>query len=337
MRDESTRAAWLKERMTGIGGSDAAAICGMSPWSTPLDIYMSKVGYLDGMGRGRDDETDDMRRGTLMEPVVLQMYTDETGRVVRTPEKPYVSRSHPFVRANLDGITLDATVGIEAKTARSRRGWGEPWSADVPIVYFFQVQHSMVAADLDVFHVPVFFGDFKFAIYEVHADREFQALMLEEEARFWAMVEARTPPDPVNDADVSKRWPISRPVGRKATQSDLEVGGHLLAVRDYFKKLEAFKKSLEAELKRSMEDAEALVCGDETICTWKTAKGAMRFDAKKFRAEHPKLYEQYTYQSAPGRRFLLKDAAECLEIMRPLLHEDLLPERKLIGEESRNA
>ena len=330
--DDPKRAAWLEERATGIGGSDAAGACGMSPWTTRLDIYKSKVGYLDGAGRGRDDETFDMRRGTLMEPVVLQMYTDETGRVVRKPEEPYVSREYPFVRANLDGITLDGTVGIEAKTARSRQGWGEPWTAELPIVYLFQVQHCMVASGLDVFHIPVLFGDFQFAVYEVEADREFQELMLEQEARLWAMIEARTPPDPVNDADISKRWPISRPIGRPATKSDLEVGGHLLAVRDYFKKLENFKNSLEAELKRSMEDVEALVCGDETVCTWKTAKGAVRFDAKKFQVDHPTLYKLYTYQSAPGRRFLFKEKAKCLEIMRPLLNENLLPERTLIGE-----
>jgi putative phage-type endonuclease len=334
MSNEPTRAGWLEDRSTGIGGSDAAAVCGMSSWKiTRLDIYIDKTGYLDGVPHwsGRDTETFDMRRGKLLEPVVLQMYTDDTGRVVRTPEDPYVSREHPFVRANLDGITLDGTIGIEAKTSRSRRGWGEPWTAEIPVDYLFQVQHCMIAAGLDVFHVPVLFGDFEFAIYEVEADREFQDLMLEHEARFWAMVEARTPPDLVNDADVSKRWPVSRPIGRPATKSDLEVGGHLLAVRDYFKKLEAVKKSLEAELKRSMEDVEALVCGDETVCTWKTAKGTVRFDAKKFRAAHPKLYEEYSYSSASGRRFLFKEKARCLEIMRPLLHEDLLPKRNLIG------
>ena len=33
------RTAWLNERRKGIGGSDVAAIIGLSPWTTPLDIY----------------------------------------------------------------------------------------------------------------------------------------------------------------------------------------------------------------------------------------------------------------------------------------------------------
>lgn len=29
---------WLKERQKGIGGSDVAAILGMSPWRTPYQV-----------------------------------------------------------------------------------------------------------------------------------------------------------------------------------------------------------------------------------------------------------------------------------------------------------
>lgn len=335
----TTREEWLAERGTGIGGSEAAAVCGQSPWQTPLDVYMSKVGYLDGVGRGADDETPDMRRGTLLEPVVLQLYTDETGTVVRKPDKALVSREYPFMRANLDGIAVGHPIAIEAKTARYKvppgggdlaKRWGDPWTAEIPLVYLFQCQHNMVVSDLEVCHVPVLFGDFEFAIYEVPADREFQKLMIEQEARFWEMVEARTPPDMVNDADVSKRWPISKPVQKKATREALEIGGHLLAVREYFKKLEAFKESLEAELKRIMEDAEELVAGEETICSWKTAKSATRLDAKKLRADHPDLFAQYSYQAAPSRRFLFKEKANCVQIFKPMLSENLLPERKLL-------
>lgn len=340
MTQLTTREQWLAERATGLGGSDAAAVCGCSPWATPLDVYTEKVNYLDGYGGHGGEENADMRRGSLLEPVVLQLYTDETGVVVQKPDRSFVSRDYPFMRANLDGITLDGQTGLEAKTSRWRcppggsdasKKWGDPWTAEIPLVYLFQVQHAMVVSGLSVFHVPVLFGNFEFSIYEVPADREFQELMIAQEARFWAMVMARTPPDPINDADVSKRWPISQPRQRKASQEALEIGGHLLAVREYFKKLEAFKESLEAELKRIMEDDEELVAGDEVICSWKTAKGAQRFDAKKFEVEHPQIYAQYVYRSAPSRRFLFKDKAEILEVMKPLLAENLLPDRKLLA------
>jgi len=329
--EPTARENWLAERRTGIGGSDAAAVCGMSTWETPLDVYMEKVGYLDAMGRSGKEETADMRRGTLLEPVVLQMYTDETGLVVSKPAVAMVSKEYPFMRANLDGITLDNRRCIEAKTARNRAGWGDPWSAEIPLAYLFQCQHNMVVSGLGVCDVPVLFGDFEFAVYEIPADVEFQQLMIEREREFWAMVEARTPPDPINAADVSKRWPISKPISRPATKVDLEVAGQLLAIKEYYKKLEAYKESLEAELKRSMEDVEALACGEEIICTWKTARAGSRFDAKKCQAENPELFQKYLYQSAASRRFLLKGDCECLQIMKPMLGESFLEGRKLLG------
>jgi putative phage-type endonuclease len=298
---------WLRERSKGIGGSDAAAVCGMSPWATPLDVYFSKVAVLEGQ-EPVDSETTDMRRGSLLEPVVLQMYTDATGTVVRKPEEPCVSAVYPFVRANLDGITLDGLIGIEAKTDRARKGWGDPWTGEIPLVYLFQIQHNMVASGLDVFHLPVLFGSFEFAVYEVHAHDEFQKLMLEEEERFWQMVEKRIPPEPTTAADISKRWPISVPIARAATERDLTVAGQLAGLKNHLDFLEGVKVKLETHLKKAMEDAEVMDYAGEIICTWKTAKGAARFDAKAFKADHPELYEKYVKQSEPSRRFLLKEA-----------------------------
>ena len=38
------RAAWLAQRRNGIGASDIAAVLGISPWKTPLQLYMDKRG-----------------------------------------------------------------------------------------------------------------------------------------------------------------------------------------------------------------------------------------------------------------------------------------------------
>ena len=37
------KAVWLKHRSLGIGGSDVAAILGLSKWKSPLSVYMDKV------------------------------------------------------------------------------------------------------------------------------------------------------------------------------------------------------------------------------------------------------------------------------------------------------
>lgn len=38
-----SREDWLRERRTGIGGSDAGAICGLNPYSSPMDVYLDKT------------------------------------------------------------------------------------------------------------------------------------------------------------------------------------------------------------------------------------------------------------------------------------------------------
>ena len=39
-----TRDEWLESRRKGIGGSDASAILGLNPYSSPLAVYLDKIG-----------------------------------------------------------------------------------------------------------------------------------------------------------------------------------------------------------------------------------------------------------------------------------------------------
>ena len=40
---DAFRAAWLAGRKSGLGGSDAAAVLGLSKWRTAVDVYMDKL------------------------------------------------------------------------------------------------------------------------------------------------------------------------------------------------------------------------------------------------------------------------------------------------------
>ena len=43
---ELTEKEWRRYRTFGIGGSDAAAVCGISPWKTARDLYEEKLNHL---------------------------------------------------------------------------------------------------------------------------------------------------------------------------------------------------------------------------------------------------------------------------------------------------
>ena len=107
--------------MTGVGGSDAPAVLGISPWATPYDLWLSKLGHTTALAT-----SEPMRWGSLLEPVILGEYVRRTRRTVH--EKPDMLRhpTHQFMLAHLDGRIVDESRIVEIKTARSASAGASP-------------------------------------------------------------------------------------------------------------------------------------------------------------------------------------------------------------------
>lgn len=74
-----SRDAWLAARRSGIGGSDIAAICGLSPYQTPYDVWLDKL----GQGEEVDPNSPGIYWGTVLEDVVAREYAQRTGAKVQ--------------------------------------------------------------------------------------------------------------------------------------------------------------------------------------------------------------------------------------------------------------
>ena len=72
------REDWLKLRKNGIGGSDAGAVCGLNPYTSPMAVYRDKTTDVLDLS---DNEA--MRQGRDLEEYVAQRFTEETGMKVR--------------------------------------------------------------------------------------------------------------------------------------------------------------------------------------------------------------------------------------------------------------
>ena len=287
----------LIERKKGIGGSDSGAILGVSKWKSAYQVWLEKT----------SDEVSDfdnpaMFWGRTLEPVIRQRYSDVTGRQVFVPMERIVHPKYDFIRANLDGITEDNRL-VEIKTARTDIGWGEEGTDEIPDEYACQVQHYMMVVNLTICDVPVLIGGSDFRIYEVHADKELQDIMLEKEAEFWQMVVNRTPPEPETLTDLILKF------GRASKQAIVQADHQSLQAVERLKEIKAIAKE-EDELKfvimAHMMEADTLAVEDKIIATWKASNGAKRFDSKSFQIDHPELYNQYLKQGEPTRRLLLK-------------------------------
>lgn len=299
----STRETWLAERRTGIGGSDAAAACGLSKWKTRYRLWLEKL------GRTETPETERMRWGTKLEPIVRQEYSNRTGRTLVTPNAILRHPKHHFALANVDGIVEGELRGYEGKTARTAEGWGEPGSDDIPIEYGAQVQHYMAVTGLAVFDVAVLIGGSDFRIYEVPADYQVQEIILDQEREFWRLVETETEPEVESPEDTRARWPKSTAGRNVVASSEIEEMATALAVsKAAASRYEDSTEYLAAQIQKFMGDAEGLQTPDGRIlATWKSPKPSNRFDMDAFKAEHPDLYKAFLRTGEGSRRFLLKE------------------------------
>lgn len=105
---------WLTLRKKSIGGSDAGAIMGMNPWSSPITLYAEKAGL------SKDRETTEaMRLGTDLEDYVARRWMEETGKKVRADNFMYMHDEHDFLTANVDRDVVGENAGLECKTMTS--------------------------------------------------------------------------------------------------------------------------------------------------------------------------------------------------------------------------
>lgn len=297
----TTRAEWLKERRTGLGGSDAAPAAGLSKWMTPLELWMDKRGELERR------ESEPMRWGTLLEPLIRQEYANRTGRTLEV--RPYQLLRHPkypFLFVTPDGIA-NAERLYEGKTARTAEGWGQPGTNEIPMEYTLQVQHGLMVLGLVVADVAVLVGGQDLRVYEVEADSELQEMLLDREAAFWAKVQNGSPPDPVSEEDIKRRWRFSN--GSRITASpEIEALVERWTSGSVYLREEAeMVEGCKNEVRAFMGEAAELVSeSGELLATWKNCRPAAKFDAEKFREAHPDLYKQFLTTPQSQRRLLSK-------------------------------
>lgn len=195
------RAAWLAERMTGIGASEAAAVCGVSEYETPLDVYLRKIGVAP-----EKVETPRMRWGTRLEGVIADAYAERVGVGLADTQRFVRSSVHPFMLATLDAVRQDGRI-VEFKTMGERAAdalgdqLGDDGSDVIPLHWRCQVTHQQIVAGTDVADLAVLIGGSDFRVYTIGYDERVAARMLAIEAEFWGRVERREPPaiDPARD------------------------------------------------------------------------------------------------------------------------------------------
>lgn len=327
----------LEARKVGIGGSEIAAVLGLSPYKTPFDVWQDKLNLVE-----QPDLSDNeyIHFGNVLEDVVAEEFGRRTGLKPRRRNQILIHKDHHFLLANIDreitGKPFGLKCGLECKTADARAAkphlWGEgaviEWDDDAPVIvhhddqvpdwYYMQCAHYMAVTGSDLWFLAVLIGGNHFRYYTIRRDLDLERLLIAKAGRFWHdHVLAEVPPPPANVVDLEAMFAVDNGKSVEATPEIVNVWAEIKELQAQAKAIEArldgqtIGKTKIGGLKNHLrmfigENAEVLLGSEgKPLATWKASKkGRKYFDQAALEQDHPDLAKKYTKQ-IPGSRVLL--------------------------------
>lgn len=304
------RADWLEVRKTGIGGSDAAAAVGLSPYKSQLELWMEKTGRDAELSKpDPDNTTEPVYWGTLLEPIVAAAYTKQTGNRVRKVNAVLQHPDIPFMLANLDREVI-GVPGVRILECKTAGDFGARlWREGVPEYIQLQVQHQLAVTGNQTADLAVLICGQSLEVHRIQRDDELIARLIPLEAKFWEYVTSDTPP-PADGSESAERalrclYPgnssrvdFSNDRNLSATFADLVSLKHEIKIREECAEL------LKQTLLQAMGDA-SFAQFETGIASFKHSKDSLGIDLKRLLAEHPELAAQYAITKPGSRRFLM--------------------------------
>lgn len=305
-----SREDWLEARKFGIGGSDAAAAVGLSPYQSALELWLVKTGRDANLPKPNpDDTTEPVYWGTLLEPIVAASYTKQTGNRVRRVNAVLQHPSLPWMLANVDREVVgnrDVQL-LECKTAGEFGA--RSWRDGVPEYVQIQTQHQLMVTGKQAADVAVLLCGQKLDVHRIERDDALIARLVELEAAFWRYVETDTPPpaDGSESADRALRCLYPGAGGTVDFTNDRRLSAafaDLVAVRADIEARQAIEAQLKQRIQQAMAEADRAEFETGSV-SFKRSKDGSGVDIKRLLADHPELATQYAIAKPGSRRFLV--------------------------------
>lgn len=305
-----SREDWLSVRKNGIGGSDAAAAVGLSPYMSPLELWLIKTGRDANLPKpDAGDTTEPVYWGTLLEPIVTASYTKQTGNRVRRVNAVLQHPQIPFMLANIDREVVgnrDVQL-LECKTAGEFGA--RLWRDGVPEYVHLQVQHQLAVTGRQAADVAVLLCGQKLEVHRVMRDDALIARLIELEVAFWRYVETGTPPpaDGSDSADRALRCLYPGAGGTVDFTGDRSLSStfaDLVAVRADIESRQVVESKLKQTIQQAMGEADRAEFETGSVSFRRSRDGA-GIDLQRLLADHPELAAQYAITKPGSRRFLV--------------------------------
>jgi putative phage-type endonuclease len=325
-----SREAWLEYRRAGIGGSDASAVMGVSPFTTARDLYYDKLGIVSAA----DDESNWVQKeiGHLLEDLVAKIFHVKTGYRIYQVKRMFRHPVHSFMIADVDyfvELPNGETAILEIKTTNynaTAKWWSEGVEA-VPLNYELQGRHYMAVMNLNRVYFCCLYGNNENEVIIRHIDRdlEYESEMIALEGYFWENhVLARVPPPYTESGDL-----VLESVRRHYGAADLDAPeialaenyaagiARFLELQELKRELDNRAKAVEHQMdgiKGHVADALGRHCiascevgGVPYLVTYNPVyrTGIGRDSLARLKERHPELYDEYVTVTE-SRRFHVK-------------------------------
>ncbi len=296
---------WLRYRQRGIGGSDVAAILGISKWSSAIDIWLSKTNQVFN----NTEENEAMTWGKILEPVIRDRFREVTGKKTVEVHAMLQSEAHPYMIADIDGLTEDDNgepAILEIKCVSEYKA--SEWDNDsIPEYYQVQAMHYMAVTGIDMTYFACLVGGNKFIIRELHADPDMQNMLIAVEGDFWKKcVNMERPQADGSDACTN----LLNSIYKGGINEEIYLPDDVIdCVQQYIDasvaedNAKALKQEAGNRIKEVMGDYNTAKY-DRYTFTWKPVS-TDRLDTKALKENEPEVYKKYV-KTTTSRRFQMK-------------------------------
>lgn len=291
------RSDWLAWRRSGLGGSDIAAILGISPYTSEWALWADKIGLVVD-----DYDNDAMEFGRWLELAVGPWFADRTGLHVAGEQMLCTHRHNPWARATLDGLvfdgphhdaTIDAALGqLEIKTDYFGRRW-----ESIPEHYQAQGQWGMFVTGLPKVWFAVLHGR-RLEVYELDRDEADIDFMVGRAREWWERHVVGGEPPAVDGSEstlraLTKAYPFSEPGERVSLSGDAAKAVEVLAeARAARREAEAMERAAKAVIANELGSAEIGTVDGEPVVTFRSQE-THRIDLDRLRATHPRAAKRF--------------------------------------------
>lgn len=200
---------WYEYRYNGVGASEVAAVMGLNPYKSSIELFYEKIGQKQ-ISR---DENGPMFWGTELEKQIAEKWQywnpdeptqDEmiknfrAGKIIRKNERVnrYIANPNmPHLFVSLDRRIHKGTRGeegvLECKTIS---GWAaDQWEAGIPPMYVVQLQTGLMVTELKFGELAILKDGRWMEVYPFEEHPDIQASIHNLTKGFWELVVAAKP------------------------------------------------------------------------------------------------------------------------------------------------